>query len=62
MLDTKRTPSFDEIVECERIMLSRFDWNLMILQPVHFVSSFLANGVIYQSDSNSSKEEGPNKA
>ena len=42
--------SFNEIVECERKVMRYFDWNIMFLLPIHFVSNLLANGVIFENE------------
>jgi len=42
-----RSPSFYEIVECEREIGRFFDWNFGFLVPQHFIDSFLANGVAF---------------
>lgn len=31
------TPTFDEIIECERELMNHFKWDLMILTPIVFV-------------------------
>jgi hypothetical protein len=50
VMDAKSTPSFDDIVECERRLMVKLDWNLMILQPIHFLKAFLANGVLFEKE------------
>ena len=50
VMDAKSTPSFNDIVECERRLMVHLDWNLMVLQPIHFLKAFLANGVLYEKD------------
>ena len=42
--------SFNDIVECERKVMRFFDWNIMFLLPIHFVSNLLANGVIFENE------------
>ena len=47
----EHSPSFNEIVECERTVMKFFNWDLMMLLPVHFVKNMLSNGVIFENES-----------
>lgn len=46
------SPSYDEIVECERRLLKFFEWDLGFVMPIHFIEMFLANGVLFESEYN----------
>ena len=43
-------PTFEQIVECERRLLSYFDWNLNFLLPLHFIRLQLANGILFTNE------------
>lgn len=47
---SERIPSFDEIIECERVVMNYFNWDLMFLIPIHFVKMLHANGVIFDNE------------
>lgn len=44
-------PSWTDVVETERHLMYFLDWNISFPQPIHFLEMFLAQGVVYQSDS-----------
>lgn len=44
------TPTFDEIVECERSLMNFFRWDLMFVTPTIIVNSMLANGIIFDNE------------
>lgn len=44
------TPTFDEIVECERMLMKYFNWDLMMVTPTILVNSFMANGIIFDNE------------
>lgn len=44
------TPTFEEVIECERNLMRFFNWNLMFVTPTHFVKTLLANGVVFEND------------
>ena len=46
-------PTYNEIVETERLLMNFFGWDLGFVMPIHFVEMFLANGVLFESESNS---------
>ena len=43
-------PSFDQIVDCERRLLSYFEWNLNFMLPLHFIRLQLANGILFSNE------------
>jgi len=43
-------PSYNDIVETERMLMNFFEWDLGFVMPIHFVEMFLANGVLFQSE------------
>ena len=43
-------PSWNDIVECERLLLYFFNWDIGFVIPYHFIEMFLANGVLFKSD------------
>ena len=45
-------PTYNEIVECERLLLRFYEWDLGFVMPIHFVEMFLANGVLFESEHN----------
>lgn len=45
-------PTYNEIVECERLLLRFFEWDLGFVMPIHFIEMFLANGVLFESEYN----------
>lgn len=47
---SQQVPTFDDIVECERLLMRFFNWDLMMLTPSHFIENLLANGVIFDSE------------
>mmetsp|Transcript_33423 Transcript_33423/g.32475 ORF Transcript_33423/g.32475 Transcript_33423/m.32475 type:complete len:149 (+) Transcript_33423:383-829(+) len=49
----RNPPTYNEVVDCEKQILMHFDWNLMILIPSHFVKVFLANGVVFDNETQS---------
>lgn len=40
-------PSREEIYDCERTLLFHFEWDLKLVLPLHFLMSFLSNGVLF---------------
>jgi hypothetical protein len=48
--------TFEEIVESERLVMTFFKWDLMILIPTHFVMSLLANGIVFENEVNATPE------
>lgn len=44
-------PTYHDIVETERMLMHFFDWDLGFVMPIHYVEMFLANGVLFQSES-----------
>lgn len=44
-------PTWGDVVETERHILKFFDWSISFPLPVHFLEMFLAQGVLFQSDS-----------
>ncbi len=49
-LDCKLTvASWEEFIECERMLVKYYGWDLMVLIPLHFIRGFLANGVIFET-------------
>lgn len=49
-------PVFEEIVECERCLMNFFNWDLMILIPTQFVKVFIANGILFDDEVDSTPE------
>ncbi len=47
---SQQVPTFDDIVECERLLMKFYGWDLMMLTPSHFLDNFLANGVLYDCE------------
>ena len=45
-------PTYTDIVECERLLLKFFEWDLGFVMPIHFIEMFLANGVLFESEYN----------
>lgn len=43
-------PTFEQIVECERRLLSYFEWNLNFMLPLHFIRLQLANGILFTNE------------
>ena len=48
--DANLTPTYHQIVECERLILEYFQWDLTFLLPIHFVRLHLANGVLFSNE------------
>ena len=44
------TPTFEEIVECERSLMIHFKWDLMIITPSVIVQSLMANGIVFDNE------------
>jgi hypothetical protein len=44
-------------VESERSIMKLFNWNLMILTPTTFLKLLLANGVIFDSEEDSTNQK-----
>ena len=40
-------PSYNEIVETERMLMRFFEWDLGFVLPIHYIEMFLANGVLF---------------
>lgn len=47
-------PTYNDIVETERSLMSFFDWDLGFVLPYLFVEMFLANGVLFETEHNPS--------
>ena len=43
-------PTFEQIVECERRLLSYFEWNLNFILPLNFIRLQLANGILFTNE------------
>ena len=41
---------FQRIVQCEKELLTSFEWDFHFLLPLHFVGIYLANGVLLSSE------------
>ncbi len=50
-------PQHKEVVESERSIMKLFNWNLMILTPTTFLKLLLANGVIFDSEEDSTNQK-----
>ena len=46
-----QSPTYNEIVETERGLMGFFQWDLGFVMPIHFVEIYLANGVLFESES-----------
>lgn len=44
------SPTWTDVVECERTLMNFFGWDLGFVLPVHYVEVFLANGVLYECE------------
>jgi hypothetical protein len=44
------TPSFNEIVECERYLMNFFKWDLAIVTPTLVLQLYLANGILFDNE------------
>ena len=44
------SPTFNEIVECERELMSFFKWDLMIVTPIIVLNQYLANGILFDNE------------
>lgn len=44
------TPTFNEVVECERELMHFFKWDLMIVTPTLVLNQFLANGIVFDNE------------
>jgi hypothetical protein len=44
------SPTFNEIVECERELMNFFKWDLMIVTPILVLNQYLANGILYDNE------------
>jgi len=42
--------SWKDIVECERMLLYFFNWDIGFVLPIHFLEMFLANGVLFKNE------------
>jgi len=42
--------TFDEFIEMERTLLTTYDWNLQLPTTVEIISTFLSQGILFQSD------------
>lgn len=49
-----QSPTYNDIVETERMLMKFFEWDLGFVLPIHFVEMFLANGVLFESENNKS--------
>jgi hypothetical protein len=43
----KVMPSWSDVVETERHLMSFFDWNISFPLPIHFLEMFLAQGILF---------------
>ena len=50
--ETSNCPSYNDIVETERMLMELFEWDLGFLLPIHFLEMFLANGILFSTDPN----------
>lgn len=44
------SPTFNEVVECERELMSFFKWDLMIVTPTLVLQHYLANGIMFDNE------------
>lgn len=44
------SPTFSEVVECERELMVFFKWDLMIVTPTIVLQHYLANGVVFDNE------------
>lgn len=51
------SPSWTDVVECERSLMNFFNWDLGFVLPVHYVEMFLANGVLFESEEIASSQK-----
>lgn len=49
-----QSPSYTDIVESERMLMKFFEWDLGFVLPIHYVEIFLANGVLFESETHAS--------
>lgn len=47
---TRGAFSWEEVVGCEADLLSRLNWNLVVLTPLHFMYSCLGMGIVSEID------------
>ena len=47
-------PTYNDVVETERQLMTFFNWDLGFVLPYHFVEMFLANGVLFETEHNPS--------
>jgi hypothetical protein len=45
-----QSPTYTDIVETERMLMTFYDWDLGFVMPIHYVEIFLANGVLFESE------------
>ena len=43
-------PHFNDVVECERQVMRFFNWDLMMIMPIHFIKCLLSNGVLFNNE------------
>jgi len=44
------TPTFTQIVECERQVMKHLNWELGYITPTMIIKLYLANGVVFDSE------------
>lgn len=49
-------PHFNDVVECERAVMKMFNWDLMMIMPIHVVNNLLSNGVIFANENGASSD------
>ena len=47
-----QSPSYNDVVETERMLMKFYEWDLGFVMPIHFVEIFLANGVLFEGEYN----------
>ena len=52
-----QSPTYTEIVETERGLMGFYGWDLGFVMPIHFVEMFLANGVLFESETDKNVEK-----
>lgn len=49
-ISSSREMLYTEIVSCEKRLLRFFEWDLHYVMPIHFIKSFLVNGIVFGAD------------
>lgn len=54
-------PSYSDIVECERLVMKFYDWNInfAVMGPVMFAEAFISMGILAKSSNNGENLVGP---